>query len=388
MNVSQSPDACTGCGMCSAICQSVAIQMLKDAHGFLYPAVDDVRCTDCGLCARRCPVSTPPKTSTHTDVLAGYAKAEALLHESSSGAIFPVLAAEIIRRGGIVFGAALDQNFDVVHTTAESMTELAVLCSSKYVQSRISTACYAQVKTELSKGRLVYFSGTPCQIAALKSYLGQEYETLITQDIACHSVPAPMVWRNYMAELELRNGGKLKAFSFRWKAADWERYQIHAAFDNGKEFSQPAAENPYQCGFIKGLYSRNSCFSCQFKGVERCSDITLADFWGVKSIQPEAYNERGTSLIMLHSKKGRKLLESCEDQLQTYPVAADNAFDFNPAILASIQKPARYEEFWSGYRQKPFETLVADCCEPTREERAKEQWEKSLMARVIRRLKR
>ena len=387
MNITQKTDICTGCGMCTAICPSRAIQMQVDSHGFLHPAVDAAACIDCGLCARKCPVSTPPQVSAHTEILTGYANDEALLPASSSGAIFPVLASEIIRRGGIVFGAAFNQNFDVAHTAAESAAELAALCSSKYVQSSIPADIYAQAKAALTAGRWVYFSGMPCQVAGLKNYLGREYETLITQDTACHSVPSPMVWKNYRSALEMQNGSKLKSFSFRKKATGWENYHIHAALENGKEFSQPAAENPYQRGFLKGLYSRRSCFVCKFKGIERCSDITLADYWGVKGIQPKAYNPQGTSLILLHSDKGRALLESCQDKLQT-ATAADDAFAFNPAVLTPIQKPARYDEFWAGYGKTSFYELISSCCEPTKEELTKERWNKSLLARVIRKLTR
>lgn len=387
MNVAQKIDACTGCGVCAAVCPSAAVKMQPDAHGFLRPIVDDAACTDCGLCTGKCPVSVLPQTSVHTDVMTGYAKDGTLLPRSSSGAIFPVLAAEIIRRGGLVFGAAFDENFDVVHTAAETLTGLFALCSSKYVQSRIPADCYLQVKKALADGRWVYFSGMPCQVAALKNYLGREYETLITQDTACHSVPSPMVWKDYVTTLEKQHGGKLTSFSFRNKATGWEGYHIHAAFDNDKEFRQSAAENPYQRGFLKGLYSRNSCFSCRLKGVERCSDITLADYWGVKGIQPEAYNPQGTSLILLHSDKGRALLESCKDKLQI-TTAADSAFTFNPAVLTPIQKPARYDEFWTGYGKTSFDELVSACCEPAKDELAKERWNRSLLARAIRKLKR
>lgn len=385
MNVIQHSDICTGCGSCAAVCPFAAIRMLPDGQGFLYPSVDPAACTACGLCARRCPVSSLPQISTHTELLTGYANDEALLFASSSGAIFPVLAAEIIRRGGIVFGAAFNQEFDVVHAAAENAAELAALCGSKYVQSSISAELYAQVKATLTAGRWVYFSAMPCQVAGLKSYLGRDYDTLITQDTVCHSVPSPMVWKSYHAELEAQNGCKLKSFSFRRKATGWENYHIYATFESGKEFSQPAAENPYQRGFIKGLYSRSSCFTCKFKGIERCSDLTLADYWGVRSIQPEAYHPQGTSLIMLHSEKGRALLESCKDRLQTRP-AAEDALTWNTAALRPIQKPARYEEFWAAYGKKPFAQLVSDCCEPTKKEAAKERWNRSLLARVIHRL--
>lgn len=387
MNVTQKTNMCIGCGMCMAICPSSAIQMQLDAHGFLRPAVDAAVCTDCGLCVRKCPASTPPQTSEHTDVLTGYAKDRALLPLSSSGAIFPVLAAEIIRRGGVVFGAAFDEHFDVVHTAAESVAGLSALCSSKYVQGRIPSDCYPQIKAALTAGRWVYFGGLPCQAAALKSYLGRDYETLITQDTACHSVPSPLVWEGYKAELEKQYGGKLTAFSFRNKANGWEAYHICAAFENGREFVQPAAENPYQRGFIKGLYSRSSCFVCKFKGIERCSDITLADYWGVKGIQPDAYNPQGTSLILIHSEKGRSLLTSCKDWLKLQPAAKD-AFAFNSAVLTPVEKPARYDEFWAEYGQTPFNALVSACCEPTKEELMRERRSHSFLARVIRRLSR
>lgn len=387
MNITQTSDFCTGCGVCAAVCPSAAVKMQPDAHGFLRPVVDDAACIDCGLCTGKCPVSVLPQTSAHTDVLTGYAKDGALLPRSSSGAIFPVLAAEIIRRGGVVFGAAFDEHFDVVHTAAESVAGLSALCSSKYVQGRIPSDCYPQIKAALTAGRWVYFGGLPCQAAALKSYLGRDYETLITQDTACHSVPSPLVWEGYKAELEKQYGGKLTAFSFRNKANGWEAYHICAAFENGREFVQPAAENPYQRGFIKGLYSRSSCFACKFKGVARCSDITLADYWGVKGIQPDAYNPQGTSLILIHSEKGRSLLTSCKDWLKLQPAAKD-AFAFNSAVLTPVEKPARYDEFWAEYGQTPFNALVSACCEPTKEELMRERRSHSFLARVIRRLSR
>lgn len=387
MNITQTSDFCTGCGVCAAVCPSAAVKMQPDAHGFLRPVVDDAACIDCGLCTGKCPVSVLPQTSAHTDVLTGYAKDGALLPRSSSGAIFPVLAAEIIRRGGLVFGAAFDRQFHVVHTATESVEALSALCSSKYVQSCVSADCYAQIETALATGQWVYFSGVPCQVAALKSYLGRDYETLITQDTACHSVPSPLVWEGYKAELEKQYGGKLTAFSFRNKANGWEAYHICAAFENGREFVQPAAENPYQRGFIKGLYSRSSCFVCKFKGIERCSDITLADYWGVKGLQPEAYNPQGTSLILIHSEKGRSLLASCKDWLKLQPAAKD-AFAFNSAVLTPVEKPARYDEFWAEYGQTPFNALVFACCEPTKEELMRERRIHSFLARVIRRLSR
>ena len=176
MNITQILDACTGCGVCAAVCPSAAVKMQPDAHGFLRPVVDDAACTDCGLCTRKCPVSVLPQNSAHTDVLTGYAKDGALLPRSSSGAIFPVLAAEIIRKGGLVFGAAFDGQFQVVHTAAESVEELSALCSSKYVQGRIPSDCYAQVK------------------AAVMAVKAQIDSVCDIQNVPCHNDPLCENW--------------------------------------------------------------------------------------------------------------------------------------------------------------------------------------------------
>lgn len=378
-------DICTGCSVCEALCPKTLITMSRDSHGFLYPLKDVQHCTECELCKLRCPINTLPTVSNKTDVLAGYALDTDLLDISSSGAIFPILSKEILNQGGIVFGASFNSNFDVVHICAESEESLRSICGSKYVQSRIDKHCYERVKSELKNGRLVYFSGMSCQIAALKNYLSHDYENLITQDTICHSVPSPLVWRDYISELERSYGSKLKSFSFRHKQNGWENYYIRAEFENGKIFSEPASINPYQKGFIKGLFSRESCFSCKFRGLERASDITLADFWGVKNILPEAYNKNGTSLIMLHSEKGKKLLDKCNDRLELFPVSADTAFSFNPAAFEAIKRPAQYDEFWKHYSKEPFDTLVERCCMPTMSEKFTEHLKSSIFYRGLHR---
>lgn len=384
MNINKTAEACTGCGLCEACCPFQAIHMQPDSHGFLYPVVDTKACTDCGICLQKCPVEMLPEPSANTQLFAGYARDSSLLDRSSSGAIFPVFATEIIRRGGIVFGAAFDVNFSVVHTAASTIQELNALCSSKYVQSRVTKDCYKQIKAALEEGRWVYFSGTPCQIAAVKNYLGNDYEHLILQDIACHSVPSPLVWQNYCTELETEHGAPLNSFSFRCKHTSWEKYSISATFANGAHFLQTATENPYQQGFIKGLFSRLSCFSCPFKGIDRCSDVTLADFWGVKGICPQIYNERGTSLILLHSEKAKALFDACKEKITYLPVTSENTFMFNSAMISSSKKPTLFDEFWQEYRSASFVSLVEQCCSLTPAERRQKCWNNSIISRIIR----
>lgn len=378
-------EQCTGCSACASVCPKSAIAMVSDDDGFLRPTVEEERCVDCKLCDKVCPVLHQPTTSGHTDAYAAYGEDVNLLSGSSSGAIFPLLAKHILGQGGLVFGAAFDENFMVKHIGVETIEALSKLCSSKYVQSEIGQI-FREAKAALDTGRLVYFSGTPCQIAGLKSYLKWDYENLITQDLICHSAPSPRVWKDYKHALEEKQIGKMTGFSFRRKENGWESYYIRAEFDNGNTFLQKAGENPYQLGFIKGLYSRPSCYFCPFKGVERCSDITLADFWDVKNVLPEAFNPSGTSLVLLHSEKARKLFQEISSEIHSFPADADVALSFNKAALIPTKQPKRYALFWANYGKKDFTELVQYCCQPTARERLLAFWKRSVPYRAVNKL--
>lgn len=376
---------CSGCSACASVCPKNAISMAPDDAGFFHPKIEATRCVDCKLCELVCPALHHPTASTQTDAYAAYAKDSCLLMGSSSGAIFPILAKQILNQGGIVFGAAFDKNLIVRHIGIESTAELPKLCSSKYVQSEIGQTL-REAKVALNAGRPVYFSGTPCQIAGLKSYLKRDYENLITQDLICHSTPSPRVWEDYKRSLEEAHGRKMTGFSFRYKENGWENYYIRAEFENGRTFLQKAGENPYQRGFIKGLYSCPSCYSCSFKGIERCSDITLADFWGVENLLPEAYNPSGTSLVLLHSEKARKLFHKFAAEIQSYPTDADVALTFNEAARIPAKQPKRYTYFQSNYGKRDFAKLVQYCCQPTIGENLSVSWKRSIPHRAVNKL--
>lgn len=373
---------CTGCSACASFCTKEAIAMLPDDQGFLRPKVSTDCCIGCGLCKNICPVLNPPAVSADTKSFAAYALDKTLLENSSSGAIFPLLAKHVLSNGGIVFGAAFDKQFVVRHIGIETLDDLPKLCSSKYVQSEIGET-YSEAKAALKAGRTVYFSGTPCQVAGLKSYLRREYENLITQDVVCHSTPSPQIWKNYKRLLEKTYNGKITSFSFRYKKNGWEGYYIRAVFDNGSEYLRKAAEDPYQQGFIKGLYSRPSCYSCRFKGIQRTSDITLADFWGVRNIMPEAYEPNGTSIVLLHSKKAENLFQKIAPEIRTFSAEANTLLTFNQAAYAPVKKPKRCKQFYKSYKKTEFGQLVEICCKETLLEKAAEVWHKSLLYRGI-----
>lgn len=208
---------CTGCSACYSACGFGAITMCVDREGFLRPMVDSSKCKSCGKCSRICPVINPKvEQSGHPRAFAAYNLNEEDRLTSSSGGIFKLLAEYILRKGGAVFGAAFDQNYQVHHICVESLDLLYKLQGAKYVQSSIDDT-YSHAKNILKGGRLVLFSGTPCQIEGLLSYLGKNYLNLFTQDIICHGVPSPFGWKKYLEYQQKDFGKDVEVITFRKK---------------------------------------------------------------------------------------------------------------------------------------------------------------------------
>lgn len=203
---------CNGCSACRSVCPVGCIEMKRNAEGFLFPVVDESRCVQCGLCGRICPVNAQ-RNAMQLEMPKAYAavsKNHTQRKESSSGGVFSLLAEYVLGQGGVVFGAAFDEGFHLRHIVVETTEGLAQLRGSKYVQSEIGDA-YLQAKAYLKAGKLVLFTGTPCQIGGLKAYLQKDYENLITQDIICHGVPSPEVWEKYKGYLEKKQGASFPA---------------------------------------------------------------------------------------------------------------------------------------------------------------------------------
>lgn len=194
---------CCGCNSCVQRCPKSCIRMREDDEGFLYPEVDESVCIDCGLCEKVCPVIHQARENRPIVVCAAKNKSEEIRYQSSSGGVFTALANEIIREGGVVFGAGFDENWEVKHDCTETVEGLSAFRGSKYVQSRIGDS-FKKAEQFLKIGRTVLFSGTPCQIAGLKRFLRKEYDNLLTVDFICHGVPSPGVWREYLKEETIR----------------------------------------------------------------------------------------------------------------------------------------------------------------------------------------
>lgn len=339
---------CCGCTACISICPKDCISMSEDKEGFLYPVVDSVKCIDCGLCEKVCPVLHPLKNEAEPLVYAAINNDESIRMQSSSGGIFTLLAEYVIDRGGVVFGACFDRDWNVVHDYTETKEGLAKFRGSKYVQSNLGNS-FSQVKTFLNSGREVLFSGTPCQVAGLKSYLRKPYSNLLAVDLVCHGVPSPEVWRKYLQETVCREYGIKKNksavnqcdyisdISFRSKDKGWKKYNIKIIFRNGKFEMMPYFENPYMNVFLSDLSLRPSCYACPAKLYNLQSDITLADFWGVNKIVPYIDDDKGCGLLLVHNKEMMNFLYrlDCELLRQQF----DSVVKYNPSMLSAVKKP-------------------------------------------------
>lgn len=347
---------CCGCGGCYAVCPQGCISMKKDKEGFLYPHVNEAVCTDCGMCETVCPIINAAVSQGSSESWAVYAKSEELVKCSSSGGVFSVLAETVINDGGVVFGAAFDTEWKVRTRKAESLEELNSLRKAKYVQCETGNA-YCEIKNLLLQGVEVLYCSTPCQIAGLLSFLDGKCDNLYTVDIVCHGVASPDVWQYYLS-LQKET---IRLVNFRDKRDGWEKNSISLQFSNARELVERNAQNPYMQAFLHGLSVRPSCFACKFKGLHRACDITLGDLWGAEHQCPEGYNFYGTSLVLVHSKRGQHLMDRCKDKFHRVKAPMPASIAFNGSIQSSLKKPVKREWFMERYQNEDFDTLVHDC---------------------------
>ena len=359
---------CTGCCACASACSAGAITMQEDSEGFRYPVVNAEACIGCLACERACPADAEELPTGKTEAYYAFAKDAEICQSSSSGGVFTLLAQQILSRGGLVFGAGFDEAFRVCHQAIDNMTDLARLRTSKYVQSDLGTS-FSEVKSSLQSGRPVLFSGTPCQIAALRQYLGKDYENLYTQDIICHGVPSPAVWTQYLAQQHC--GKKIKAINFRDKTLGWNDFSMKIDYADGTSYRELATKDPFERAFLANLTLRPSCYQCQYKTVSRMSDLTLADYWGVELVHPELKEQQGVSLLLVHTEKGKRLLDEIAPDLTYGSTDLVCATTMNHATTHSVPWHPHREDFFAARQSEPYASLVERLLKPSAAQRMK-----------------
>lgn len=347
---------CNGCTACKNICPKKAITMIESYDGFLYPSINNNLCINCGICESICPIlKENKKTEDPPITIAAYNKdlSERLLE--SSGGIFSLLAKETLKNNGVVYGAAMNNNFEKAeHIRITEIDDLYKIYSSKYIQSDLSDV-FIKVKSDLENGLLTLFSGTPCQIGGLKCYLKKDYDNLICVDIICHGVPSPKVWKLYKQKLEKESCSKIKFVSFRDKSFGWNNFSFKTEFDNENIFLESAFKNKYIKLFLSNYILRQSCYDCKFKTITRESDITLADLWGANKIVPELNDINGVSFVLLHTKKGNELFSKISTKTIFQKIDITPAIEENSAAIRSVTMPNEREKFFKTLNKSGFD---------------------------------
>ena len=356
-------ELCTGCGACAAVCPVGCIHMEPDMEGFLQPVIRTEQCVGCNRCRNVCPILTErSQPDERTEAYAAIHADEWIRAVSTSGGIFSLLCDWVFARGGIAFGAAYDAQFRVVHCSVEHAEDLYRLRGAKYAQSSLGDT-FSQVREQLRKERYVLFSGTPCQVGGLLSYLGKDYEKLILVDLICHGVPSPKVWQHYVDYRSMKDAGGQKpaGINLRSKETGWPGYSIRFDYPDGQFYSAPNTEDPYLRGFVGNLYLRQSCHNCCFKGSTRLSDFTLGDYWGVWSQLPEFHDGKGTSLVLLHTQKAKNIWEQTAVHMRCSE-APENSLADNPSALESSVLTEKRQQFFGRFEQEDFLLLMDELC--------------------------
>lgn len=355
------PKDCCGCSACASICSHNAITMKPDALGFLYPTVDAEKCVDCGLCEKVCSFNDSYDTSLNFPVPIAYGARHKDIGEvmqSRSGAVFVALSDYILENGGVVYGAGFADHFRVVHKRAVTKEERNEFRGSKYVQSDMNSV-FRQVKKDLKDGMTVLFSGTPCQTAGLHSYIGNKLrENLILNDLVCHGVPSPYIWRDYIAYLEKEVGSTIIGVNFRDKVQyGWKAHRESFIFDHNVSCDARVEGQWYTKNFSNNIMFRHSCGKCHFCNTRRPSDITIADFWGWQKQDANINSDdKGLNLVLVNTPKGQTLFEKIIDNL--YVISASPTAYLQPNLKAPTQIHRKRLRFERDYVRKGFSYVL------------------------------
>lgn len=355
---------CTGCGLCSVACPKDAILMRENEEGFLYPVIEKDRCNECGRCISVC---KDVKDQWHhkngkPTVKACQTKDAKWLIESTAGGFFPTLAQWVLEQNGVVFGTAYNSCMIPVVRKAESEAEILGFNGSKYVQSDLTPAL-PEIKKELEMGRQVLFSGTPCQVAAVKTFCKEFVgKTLLTMDVVCYGVPSPGLFRAFLDTIERRMSAKVIDYRFRDKHKNgWSHTTIIRMLDEKGKMLQFEEEDYSKIPYYRMFGSRNcfrrECYNCYYNTTERIADFTTGNFWGIETMTNEFDTRNGVSMVLLNTDFAGIIFEKISDRFQIVDMTLDQAVRANDALVHTCKYPKERDAIYTCYARQGFDTM-------------------------------
>ena len=349
---------CCGCEACYNVCPKNCIEMKPDEEGFLYPRVNQDTCINCGLCEKVCPIinHVPREKNANQEAYLMQHKDDEICRESTAGGAFTGIASYVIKKGGIVFGVEMTEDYKVRHTSVETIDDLKKFRNSKYVQSRIGTV-FQQVKHELNKGRLVCFSGTPCQVEGLRHFLRKDYENLILVDVVCRAVPSPGVWEKYI-QYEVEQKGEMSSIRFRDKTLGYQYSTMELKNKEEKTYRGSIESQPWLRMFFSGMIIRPSCTDCKFRSRYRNSDFTIWDCFPSYRFDKSFDEKKGTTRVLVHSEKGKTIINAIGNNYMMAEINVNSAVTSVAEMVKSPEYNEKRNEFFEFYNAKPIDKTL------------------------------
>lgn len=342
--------------------------METDKEGFWYPVINQTVCTECGACTNVCPVLHVPQRErnkreigileeeNNPPIYAAWSLDQEIRYHSTSGGVFSELALTVFEEGGCVCGAIYDDQHMVKHAIVDKAENLAKLRQSKYVQSDMG-AIYKEIGSLLNQGKKMLFCGSPCQCAGVFRYCkesGIDMGNLYLVDFICRGANSPKVYRKFLDELEGEHKSGVKKVWFKNKTYGWNRFSTKVEFENGEVYLEDRYHDAYIRGYIEeNLFIRPSCAACHFKGMQRFSDLTLADFWGIQLKDISQNSDGGTSMAMIHTDKGQALWDSVASKVFSEAKGLEEAAMGNACLYNSALPGIHREQFMADLDKMP-----------------------------------
>ena len=349
-------EECVGCEACANACPRQCIHMKQDAEGFIYPFIKEDECIHCGICEKVCPIQKPKKEETEPVVYAVKHKDKGIQMESSSGGAFTAIAESVLRENGVVYASCFNTDKEVEINRIDKFSDLKKARKSKYVQSKMNKV-HCSVIEDLRAGKTVLFVGTACQCDSIRCFLDVkkvDKSKFLLVDIICHGVASPKIWMEYLQQHEKMKKDKIVDIDFRDKSNGWAPMKMNITFQKSDNYKNYSRFDGYYRLFFGHYIIRPACHDCKYTTIHRKNDITIADFWGIKNISPELYDEYGVSMAMTNTEKGKLYIESIRSTAEVNRVNCDDISVYQPNLKRPTPPNRNRNKFWLLYAKSGF----------------------------------